>query len=168
MSSFDWFRQYVPTDLSGISSTAARKQTSWLVEMTCTGDLKGGGLWQVNNFQSGDARLNTVNKGARSTWKNSYFVSCFSRSQWLRSRTSDFRHGFESCAAVLKPWASFFTLHCSSSLSCINEYMATDSGGYVYEQPSRINCSIWLDVSQRSWDVIFWWLKLIIKPKLYL
>ena len=43
--------------------------------------------------------------------------------------------GFESYAAVLKPWASFFTLHCSSSLSCINEYMAIDSGGYVYEQP---------------------------------
>ena len=58
--------------------------------------------------------------------------------------------GFESCAAVLKPWARFFTLHCSSSLSCINEYLAIDSGGYVYEQPSRINCSIWLDASQRS------------------
>ena len=27
-----------------------------------------------------------------------------------------------------------------------------DSGGYVYEQPSRINCSIWLDASQRSRD----------------
>ena len=26
----------------------------------------------------------------------------------------------------------FFTLHCSSSLSCINEYLAIDSGGYVY------------------------------------
>ena len=46
--------------------------------------------------------------------------------------------GFESCAAVLKPWASVFTLHCSSSLSCINEYLAIDSGGYVYEEPSRI------------------------------
>ena len=57
--------------------------------------------------------------------------------------------GFEPCAAVLK---SFFTLHCSSSLSCMNEYLAIDSGGYVYEQPSRINCSIWLDASQRSRD----------------
>ena len=27
--------------------------------------------------------------------------------------------GFVSCAAVLKPWACFSTLHCSSSLSCI-------------------------------------------------
>ena len=58
------------------------------------------------------------------------------RVQWLRGRASDSRlrePGFESCAAVLKPWASFFTLHCSSSLSCINEYLAIDSGGYVYE-----------------------------------
>ena len=37
---------------------------------------------------------------------------------------------FESCAAVLN-WAVFFTLHCSSSLSCINEYLAIDSGGYL-------------------------------------
>ena len=76
--------------------------------------------------------------------------------QWLRDRASDSRlrePGFESCAAVLKPWASSFsTLHCSSSLSCINEYLAIDSGGYVYEQPSRINCSIWLDASQRGRD----------------
>ena len=57
--------------------------------------------------------------------------------------------GLESCAAGLKPWASFFILHCSNSLSCINEYLVIDSGGYVYEQPSRINCSIWLDASQK-------------------
>ena len=55
------------------------------------------------------------------------------------------------CCGV-KTLSEFFTLHCSSSLSCINEYLAIDSGGYVYEQPSRINCSIWLDVSQRSVD----------------
>ena len=82
-------------------------------------------------------------------------VVVFSRVQWLRGRATEYRlrePGFESCAAVLKPWASFFTLHCSSSLSCINEYLTTDSGGYVYEQPSRINCSIWLDASQRSLD----------------
>ena len=62
--------------------------------------------------------------------------------QWLRGRASDSRLrelGFESCAAVLKPWARFFILYCSSSLSCINEYLAIDSGGYVYEQSSRIN-----------------------------
>ena len=34
----------------------------------------------------------------------------------------------------------------------INEYLTIDSGGYLYEQPSCINCSIWLDASQRSRD----------------
>ena len=69
-----------------------------------------------------------------------------SRAKWHKGRASDSRlrePGFESCAAVLKPWASFFTLHCSSSLSYINEYLAVDS-------LSHINCSKWLDVSQRS------------------
>ena len=32
------------------------------------------------------------------------------------------------------------------------EYLAIDSGGYVYKQPSHIHCSIWLDASQRSRD----------------
>ena len=48
---------------------------------------------------------------------------------WLRGRALDSQlrgPGFKSCAAVLKPWASFFTLHCSSPLSCINEYLAID------------------------------------------
>ena len=34
------------------------------------------------------------------------------------------------------------TLHCSRSLSCINEYMAIKSGEYMQEQHSRRNCSI--------------------------
>ena len=75
------------------------------------------------------------------------------RVQWFSGRASDSRlrgPEFKSCAAVLKPWANVFSLHCSSSLSCINEYLAIDSGGYVYAQPSRINCCIWLDASQRS------------------
>ena len=82
-------------------------------------------------------------------------VSVNCRAQWFTGRASDSRlrePGFEPCAAVVKPWASFFTLNCSSSLSCINEYLAIDSGGYVYEQPTRINCSMWLDASQRSRD----------------
>ena len=82
----------------------------------------------------------------------------FCRAQWLRDRALDSRlrePWFESCAAVLKPWASFFTLHCPSSLSCINEYLIIYSGGYVYEQPSRINCSIWLDASQGSRDGVW-------------
>ena len=36
--------------------------------------------------------------------------------------------------------AIFFTPHCSSSLSCINEYLAINSGGYVYDQLSHIKC----------------------------
>ena len=48
---------------------------------------------------------------------------------WLRGRASDSRlrgPGFESCAAVIKHWASVVTLHYSSPLSCINEYLAID------------------------------------------
>ena len=83
-------------------------------------------------------------------------VDC--RAQWLRGRASDSRlrePGFESCAAVLKPSASFFTLPSSCSLSCINEYLVIDSCDYVYEQPSHINCSMWLDVFQGSWDGVW-------------
>ena len=66
--------------------------------------------------------------------------------QWLRGRAADSRlrePGFEPCAAV------FFTLRCSSSLNCICGYLTIDCGGYVYEQSSRTNCSIWQDASQR-------------------
>ena len=64
---------------------------------------------------------------------------------WLRGRASNSQlrePGFESCAAVLKPWARFFTLHCSSSLSCINEYLAIDT--------SSLRALMALDASQRS------------------
>ena len=54
-----------------------------------------------------------------------------------------------------KTLRKFFTLHWSSSLSCINEYLAIDIGGYVYEQPSHIHCSIWLDASQGSRDGVW-------------
>ena len=77
-----------------------------------------------------------------------YYKITNDKAQWLRGRASDSRlrePGFESCAVVLKPWANIFTLYCSSSLSCINEYLAGE-----YEQHSRINCSIRLDASQRS------------------
>ena len=45
------------------------------------------------------------------------------------------------CCGV-KTWACFFILHFSSSLSCMNEYLAIDSGGYLYEQTMCINCSV--------------------------
>ena len=56
-------------------------------------------------------------------------LSILCRMQSLSGRASDSRlrgPGFESCAAVLKPWASFSIIHCSSSLNCINEYRAID------------------------------------------
>ena len=40
----------------------------------------------------------------------------------------------------------------STLLQFTQLYLTMDSGGYVYEQPLRINCSIWLDASQRSRD----------------
>ena len=79
------------------------------------------------------------------------------RAQWLRGRALDSRlqePRFKSYAVVLKLWASLFTLHCSSSLSCIIEYQALDSGGYVYEQSSCINYSIKLDAFQRSRECV--------------
>ena len=39
-------------------------------------------------------------------------------------------------------WASFFNLHCSSLISCMNAYLVIDSGGHWYKQASHINCSM--------------------------
>ena len=39
--------------------------------------------------------------------------------------------GFVSSCCRFKALATSFTPHCLSSLSCINECLATDSGGYV-------------------------------------
>ena len=78
---------------------------------------------------------------------------CSCSAQWLRGGASDYplrEPALEYCAAMLKSWATFVTLHCSSSLSCINEYLAICCSEYMYEQSSRINCSTWLDASQRS------------------
>ena len=59
----------------------------------------------------------------------------YRRAQWHRGRVSGSRlrgPGFESCGVMLNNLGQvIFTLHCSSSLSCINEYLAIDSGGYV-------------------------------------
>ena len=75
--------------------------------------------------------------------------------QWLRGRASDSRLWEENlcmpCCSV-KTLGKFFysTL---LQFSCITEYLAIDSGGYVYKQ--HINCSTWLDASQRSRDGIW-------------
>ena len=67
-------------------------------------------------------------------------------------RILDYENPGSNPGCGVKTVGKFFILHCSSSLSCINEQLAIDSGGYVYEQPLRINCSICLDASQRSQD----------------
>ena len=50
----------------------------------------------------------------------------------------------------VKPGAGFFTLYCSNSLSCTNEYLVIDSGGYLCTESLRALIAAWLDASQRS------------------
>ena len=55
-------------------------------------------------------------------------------------RTSDSRlrePGFEYFAAVSNSGQVVFILHCPSSPSCMNEYVALDSGGYLYTNGLR-------------------------------
>ena len=51
-----------------------------------------------------------------------------------------------------KPGAILFTLHCSSSLRCMNEYLAIDSGGYLCTNTLQALVAPWLDASLRSRD----------------
>ena len=66
-------------------------------------------------------------------------------------RTLDYENPGSNPGCGVKTLGKFFhsTLLQFTQLN-ENEYLAIGSGGYVYEQPSRINCSIWLDASQRS------------------
>ena len=58
--------------------------------------------------------------------------------QWNGFRLSTKRTRVPVLWCCVKPSTCFFTRHWSSSLSCMNEYLAVDSGGYLYKQPSRI------------------------------
>ena len=42
----------------------------------------------------------------------------------------------------VRPWANCITRHRSNLLSCMNEYLAIDNGGYLHGQPSCINGSM--------------------------
>ena len=66
-------------------------------------------------------------------------------------RTLDYENPGSNPGCGVKSLGKFFhsTLLQFTQLNK-NEYLAIDSGGYVYEQPSHINCSKWLDASQRS------------------
>ena len=41
---------------------------------------------------------------------------------------------------LCQTFGMFFTVHCSSSLSCIHGYLTIDSGGYLYTNST--NCSV--------------------------
>ena len=80
---------------------------------------------------------------------------CLHRAQWLRGRASDSRlrgSRFKSGAAVLKPWASVSTLHCSSSIRCMNEYLVIDIGAYLFTNSLRALIAGWLSGSERRRD----------------
>ena len=67
-------------------------------------------------------------------------------------RTLDYENPGSNPGCGVKTLGKFFHSTLLQFTRCLNEYLTIDSGGYVYEQPSRINCSIWLDASQRSRD----------------
>jgi len=53
----------------------------------------------------------------------------------------------------VKPWASLFTLHCCSSISCVNNELAIiDSEGNLFTNRLHTLFATWLDASQRCWD----------------
>jgi len=49
-------------------------------------------------------------------------------------------------------FGQFFTLHCYSSLSCVSDYLAITSGGYLYMNSLCKIIAAWLDASRRSQD----------------
>ena len=51
----------------------------------------------------------------------------------------------------VEPWGNSLTLHCSSSLSCLNEYLAMDSDGYLYMNNPHIHCGLSF---QEKWLVL--------------
>ena len=64
-----------------------------------------------------------------------YAVEGFNRGrscgpQWLERETRQLR--FESSCCCVKTWAISFSPRCLSSLNCINEYLAIDSGGCTW------------------------------------
>ena len=57
--------------------------------------------------------------------------------------------GFES-HVLLSNLEQAITSHCSSSLSCMNEYLAIDSGGYLCMNNLRALIAAWLDSSRQA------------------
>ena len=82
-------------------------------------------------------------------YKLSYNV-CGSTEAVVRALNSSLRDASsESWAVVLNLGLSLSAQHCSSSLSCMKDYMAVDSGGYVCTNSLPTLTAVWLDASQR-------------------
>ena len=81
------------------------------------------------------------------------------RAQLLKGRVLDFllKERYETLGKL-------FTQHCTCSFSWMNDYLAIDSGGYLYKQPSHINCSMaWRFPEKLSWHGIYcWWLQAVV------
>ena len=81
---------------------------------------------------------------------------------WLEQRTSNRENPGSSCCRF-KPWAILLIPHCLSSLSCINEYLAIDSGGYIMWMNSlRAVIATWINAPRRSWcwnEQVCYWVK---------
>ena len=65
---------------------------------------------------------------------------CIAQGSGVELRTLDYDEPGSNPVCSIKILGKFFSQV---------YYRAIDSGGYVYEPPSRINFSIWLDASQR-------------------
>jgi len=73
--------------------------------------------------------------------------------QWVKHQTHS---GDSVCGCCYENLAIFFTLRCSSSLSCMNEYLAIESGRYFWPNNLCAVIATWLNASQRSWYLIDW------------
>ena len=52
------------------------------------------------------------------------------------------------------PWTSSFTLHCSNSLTYMNDYLAIDSGEYLWTNSLCRLIAMWLGTSKKSQDCV--------------
>ena len=78
-------------------------------------------------------------------------------------RTLDYENPGSNPGCGVKTLGKFFHSTLLQFTQLNKNELAIDSGGYVYEQPSRINCSIWLDASQRSRDGV--WVNMTVREE---
>jgi len=75
---------------------------------------------------------------------------CHCGSQWLGYCTLNAENPCLNPVLLVESWASLFSQHCLSSLSCMNEYQAIDCGGYLCMSSLCTLIAAWLDASKRS------------------